>query len=300
MNITENISTNIKKYRKELGLSQESLAEKLNVTSQAVSKWECAQSVPDIEIIVSLCELFGITADEMLLGKTSKSRSEENREGADGGASIVERDILETLPDDDIHRVLQFKGRRHLRTDELDPNGYIPIEIRDDSIFNSMGIKVNIGNTRINIEGNVRFNGSAVNGDISCGDVDNIESCSGDISCGDVKNISSCEGDISCGNVESLNCEGDVSCGNVANAYSVGGDMSCGAVEKIISVGGDISCKDVGVIETCGGDIDANDIENVASCEGDIECERIGTVTNCSGDIECDHIDNVINCNYNG
>ena len=47
-------------------LFQEALAEKMNVSRQAVSKWESEQSIPDIEKIVALSELFGVTTDYLL------------------------------------------------------------------------------------------------------------------------------------------------------------------------------------------------------------------------------------------
>lgn len=52
--------------RKKAGWSQEELAEKLNVTRQSVSKWEGAQSVPDIDKILQLSCLFGVTTDYFL------------------------------------------------------------------------------------------------------------------------------------------------------------------------------------------------------------------------------------------
>lgn len=52
--------------RKKAGWSQEELAEKLGVTRQSVSKWEGAQSVPDIEKILQLSRLFGVTTDYLL------------------------------------------------------------------------------------------------------------------------------------------------------------------------------------------------------------------------------------------
>ena len=52
--------------RKKSGWSQEELAEKLNVSRQAVSKWEGAQSVPDMGRIVQLSELFGVSTDYLL------------------------------------------------------------------------------------------------------------------------------------------------------------------------------------------------------------------------------------------
>ena len=52
--------------RKKNGLSQEELAEKMNVSRQSVSKWESAQSVPDLNKIIALSEIFGVSTDYLL------------------------------------------------------------------------------------------------------------------------------------------------------------------------------------------------------------------------------------------
>lgn len=54
------------RLRKKSGWSQEELAEQMNVTRQSVSKWEGAQSVPDLEKMVRLSELFGVSTDYLL------------------------------------------------------------------------------------------------------------------------------------------------------------------------------------------------------------------------------------------
>lgn len=54
------------RLRKKSGMSQEELAEKMNVSRQSVSKWEGAQSVPDLEKILQLSGLFGVTTDYLL------------------------------------------------------------------------------------------------------------------------------------------------------------------------------------------------------------------------------------------
>ncbi len=64
----DSIGKRIVHHRKNLGLTQDQLAEKLGVTAQAVSKWENDQSCPDISMLVTLSEIFGITTDA-LLGK---------------------------------------------------------------------------------------------------------------------------------------------------------------------------------------------------------------------------------------
>ena len=52
--------------RKKAGWSQEELAEQMNVTRQSVSKWEGAQSVPDLEKMLRLSELFSVSTDYLL------------------------------------------------------------------------------------------------------------------------------------------------------------------------------------------------------------------------------------------
>ena len=55
--------------RKQKHLSQEEVADKLNVTRQTVSKWETDQSTPDFDKIMPICELYGISTNELLTGK---------------------------------------------------------------------------------------------------------------------------------------------------------------------------------------------------------------------------------------
>lgn len=76
----------IAELHKKSSLSQEALAEKMNVSRQAVSKWESNQSIPDIEKIVDLSELFCVTTDYLLKngipsfelpGKTTEEKIEK-------------------------------------------------------------------------------------------------------------------------------------------------------------------------------------------------------------------------------
>ena len=65
----------IQKLRKEAGLSQEEFADRLDVSRQAVSKWEVGGGTPDISLLVPIADLFGITTDA-LLNNVRKSREE--------------------------------------------------------------------------------------------------------------------------------------------------------------------------------------------------------------------------------
>ena len=61
--------------RREKGLSQEALAELLGVSRQAVSKWESGGAYPETDKILTLCDLFGVTADELLRGGASAAQA---------------------------------------------------------------------------------------------------------------------------------------------------------------------------------------------------------------------------------
>ena len=59
-------SEKLKKLRKENGLTQEDLAFKLNVSRQAITKWECDEGIPDIENLKQISILFGVSIDELV------------------------------------------------------------------------------------------------------------------------------------------------------------------------------------------------------------------------------------------
>ena len=60
------IGVNISAYRKQIGWTQAELAEKLNYSDKAVSKWERGESVPDVLILANLAEQMGITVNDLL------------------------------------------------------------------------------------------------------------------------------------------------------------------------------------------------------------------------------------------
>lgn len=61
------IGSNIANYRKGAGLTQAGLAEKLNYSDKAVSKWERGESMPDVTTLVQLAEQFGITVNDLIV-----------------------------------------------------------------------------------------------------------------------------------------------------------------------------------------------------------------------------------------
>ena len=64
--LKKDIGINIMTYRKRQGLTQAGLAEKLNYSDKAVSKWERGESIPDVLTMMQLAELFGVQVDDLL------------------------------------------------------------------------------------------------------------------------------------------------------------------------------------------------------------------------------------------
>ena len=75
--------TKLQQIRKAAGLSQEQLADLINMSRQAISKWETDQAAPDIEKVSLLCDIFKISADE-LLGNENLSQHESTNGKLEG------------------------------------------------------------------------------------------------------------------------------------------------------------------------------------------------------------------------
>lgn len=65
----------IKHYRKQAGLSQEKMAEKIGVSRQAITKWENGTGTPDIANLMAIADLFQISVDELLSNENQRKSS---------------------------------------------------------------------------------------------------------------------------------------------------------------------------------------------------------------------------------
>ncbi len=104
--MNQRIAARLVEYRQSAGLSQEKLAEQLNVSRQAVSKWERGESLPDIGNIMALADLYGVTVDELLRGKVAR--------GQEGGGNEIGTRVVDAL---DV-------GRSNAQNDSRDDAGY--------------------------------------------------------------------------------------------------------------------------------------------------------------------------------
>lgn len=68
----------LKAHRKELGISQDELAEKIFVSRQSISNWETNKTYPDIHTLLLLAETFGVSLDELIKGDVEEMKEEIN------------------------------------------------------------------------------------------------------------------------------------------------------------------------------------------------------------------------------
>ncbi len=102
------LEENLVRLRKEHGLSQNDLAEKLNVSRQAVSRWEQGTAMPSTDNLIYLSQLYGITLDELIHGENTQAILQAEEQNA-------ESPNTENTPSDQPHLARRgFCGKRKL------------------------------------------------------------------------------------------------------------------------------------------------------------------------------------------
>lgn len=94
--MTETFGQRFARFRKAKGFTQEDLAIKVNVSSQAVSKWENDINMPDVALLLELGEILGVTTDELLGKDTSAVAKYEPETVAKDIKKLMLRVIVDT------------------------------------------------------------------------------------------------------------------------------------------------------------------------------------------------------------
>ena len=84
-----NFASNLQKLRKKENMSQEALAEKLDVTRQSVSKWESGASYPEMDKLISICKIFNVDMDTLVNGDVLDEKKQDKE------TTINTKDILD-------------------------------------------------------------------------------------------------------------------------------------------------------------------------------------------------------------
>lgn len=170
------IGKKIAYFRKKMELTQEELAEQLEISSQAVSNWETEQNNPDEDVLIKLADIFNVTLDELFDRKMSVFPWE----------------------DDDTLRAVVFVGHRMVKKEDMDDAlrekcSKITIEYAGDV----MNVESYFNVECENVGGNV-----TAGGDVECEDVEGNVTAGGDVECEEVEGNVVAGGDVECEEIE--------------------------------------------------------------------------------------------------
>ena len=234
----------IQKLRKERGMTQNELAEKLFISYQAVSQWENGNTKPDVELLPKIADIFDVSIDELFGRKTSK-----------GNFINVEENTLYFVvaKSDEIMGIMDLEELKKNKNE-------VKVTIEGDTlnIVSSSSVTVK-GNVQGNVDANQDVNTSTIGGNVRAG-------C--DINC------SSITGNASAG------C--DVTCSNITGNVAAGCELSCSDIRGNVSAGGSITCEKIeadtvkasGIIY-CNKEINAKKIETDGTIKEKIKTKKI-------------------------
>ena len=204
----------ILRRRKEKGLTQEALANKLGVSNQAVSKWEGDVCCPDLQLLPLLADTLKLSLDE-LFGRESMAKTAQK---AEADSQILP--IVAELPwedDDAIHAVL-FQGHRLLQPKQ----GSLFRHDKYDEIRKTVELHFSGTAQDIYSDFSVVCTDSTISGSVRAGDGVTCTDVGGDVSAGD-----------------------DVTCGNVGGDVSANDSVRCGEVKGNVRASDNVTCGDI-------------------------------------------------------
>ena len=79
LEINQKIAKNLTHYRKEAGLTQAELAEKINYSDKSVSKWEQGNGIPDVYILLQLAKLYNVSLNDLVGEETPQSKAKAEK-----------------------------------------------------------------------------------------------------------------------------------------------------------------------------------------------------------------------------
>lgn len=233
-----NIGSKIAFYRRRLNLTQDTLAQKLEVTNQAVSKWESGQCCPDISLLPRLADIFGITIDE-LFGREAPSET-----------------TVPDLPweDDGTLRVAVFHGRTYIG--RSDACGEMTFQYEGPALNIDCALNLRCGD----VSGNVTAGGS-----VECDDVYGSVQAGGNVTCDEVYGSVNAGGNVTCDNVNgNIHAGGGITCDIVEGDAEAGGNITCAEICGTVTARGDVYCDEINVESPRSGNIHIHKEEKAA------------------------------------
>ncbi|MGN1000099.1 MAG: helix-turn-helix domain-containing protein [Faecousia sp.] len=193
------IGNKIAHYRKAMNITQDALAQQLDVSNQAVSKWESDQCCPDIQLLPRLADIFGITIDELF----------------DRPAPTVSPGLPWT-DDNTLHAVL-YRGHELLL--DAPEAREITIKMECDALNVESAFSVSCGD----VAGNVHAGGN-----VTCDDVGGDIQASGSVNCDTVDGDVEAGGNIACDDIGgNAQAGGNITCDEICGSAQAGCGIDC-------------------------------------------------------------------------
>lgn len=264
------LGNKIASLRKQAGLTQEALAQRLEVTNQAVSKWESDQCCPDILLLPKIADIFGISMDE-LFGREAPPAPEKEPEPEPEQEPKQKNSFLEDI----LGMAMDTLGKA---TSQFKQNGGT-VEIHYDDASNPAA-EFHFDDT-----GEDQFS------EIDWPDDDTLRVV---LFRGHklLQGHKACERIQFCYDGPALNIHShfNVTCEDVSGNVTAGGNVTCNEVAGSVQAGGSVTCDDVNGPVNAMGNVTCDAIEGSVSAGGNIRCDEItGSTIRAGGNIYCDH-----------
>lgn len=218
---TMSIGSKIMFYRKRLGITQDALAQKLEVSNQAVSKWESGQCCPDISLLPLLADIFGTTIDE-LFGREAQSA-----------------EFVPNVPweDDGTLHIAVFHGRTFIgRSSKC-----------NEMSFQYEGPALNI-DCALNLRCGAVSGNVAADGGVQCENVYGSVHSGGSITCDDVYGDVNAGGNVTCDNVGgNAHAGSSITCDIVEGDAKAGANITCAEICGTVTAEGDVICDEINI-----------------------------------------------------
>lgn len=246
------IGSQIAYYRKNLNITQDALAQKLEVTNQAVSKWESDQCCPDILLLPKLADIFGITIDDLFARQPQQPT------------------VSASLPwaDDNTLRVVVYHG--HSLVSESEACKELAFQYEGPAL----NIECALNLTCEDVNGNANAGGS-----ITCDSVGGSVSAGGSVTCDSVDGDIHAGGNVTCDNVDgTVHAGGSISCDCIEGNADAGGNITCDEINGSATAKGNIYCDELNTGST-GGASGQNDDVHIYQDGQALNVEKKGKFT---------------------
>lgn len=307
------INENIRKYRKEMGIGQETLANALGVTIQAVSKWETAGSMPDITLLPQIAEFFGVTLEELFYGRSEDTpklviqpeQPEYRQPEPDGGTNDAQAFSEQTNDQSDQQQHTQYESHSYSWNDLSDLGKTIGNSISEQVKRFTEGVRENISgmNLHLNLHDNwsaenkvrpdlpddqilrvVQFCGNEIVQVNEIGSGQPIQLAMPDSRRNPIHKVIVYGNAVINGAVGGhLSADGDVTCGNVGGSVQSDGNVDCKTVSGNVTADGNVNCLDVSGNLTVDGDVTCGNVLGSVTSDGNVTCGNVHGTVRCDG-----------------